>query len=370
MDIMKVPYLDLSAQFSGNRDIIRVIREVINSGQFILGSVVEEFERDFARLCGVSNAVGVSSGTDALFLALKVLGIGKGDEVITVPNTFLATVGAITATGAFPRLVDVAEDYNIDVEKIEPAINEKTRAVVPVHLTGNPARMEEINRIASSHGLFVVADAAQAVDASIGEKKLGSLADLSAFSLHPLKNLNTCGDGGVITTASEQYYRKLLLCRNHGLTNRNEAAFFAYNCRLDSIKAAVARLQISGIGRVTEKRNKNATLYDRELTGVKGVIIPPRRKNIVHAFHTYVIQAEERDRLREFLAEKRVETKIHYPMPIHLMKAARGMGYSKGDFPVAESQSEKIVSLPIQHHLLKGQIEYVVECIRDFYGCR
>jgi len=215
----------------------------------------------------------------------------------------------------------------------------------------------------------MVADAAQAVDASINGRKVGSLGDLSAFSLHPLKNLNTCGDGGVITTDSEDYFQQLLLYRNHGLKNRDEARFFAYNCRLDSIKAAVANLQIKTIGEVTEKRNLNAALYDEGLADLqKWIKIPPRRDAVRQSFHTYVIQAQRRDELIAFLGEKGVETKIHYPLPIHLMEAARKYGYKKGDFPVAETQAEKIISLPIHHHLTEDQIQYVVKCLGAFYS--
>jgi dTDP-4-amino-4,6-dideoxygalactose transaminase len=363
---MEVKYLDL--QFKENREVRRVIDEILLSGQFVMGPAVEEFERNFAELCGVKHAISVSNGTDAIFLALKVLGIGEGDEVITVPNTFLATVGAIVQTGSFPRLVDVADDYNIDINRIEAAINERTRAIVPVHLTGNPARMDEIRSIAKRHNLFVVADAAQAVGASINGKKVGSLGDLAAFSLHPLKNLNTCGDGGVITTDSDEYYQQLLLYRNHGLKNRNEARFFAYNCRLDSIKAAVANLQIKTIGQVTERRNRNAVLYDEGLADLKNwVKIPLRRENVRQSFHTYVIQAANRNKLISFLEEKGVETKIHYPIPIHLMEAARQYGYKEGDFPVAEVQATKIISLPVHHHLKEEQILFVIKCINEFY---
>ena len=285
-----------------------------------------------------------------------------------MPNTFLATVGAIVQTGAFPRLVDVADDYNIDIGKIEAAVNEKTRAIAPVHLTGNPARMEEIAAIAEKHNLFVVADAAQAVNASINGKKVGSFGDLEAFSLHPLKNLNTCGDGGVITTNSEDYYRQLLLCRNHGLKNRNEARFFAYNCRLDSIKAAVADLQIPGIEEVTEQRNRNAALYDAGLSDLGGcVVLPPRRQEVRHAFHTYVVQVERREELIAFLQDKGVETKIHYPIPVHLMEACRQYGYQPGDFPAAEEQAKKIISLPVHQHLTEEQIVYAAGCLGDFY---
>lgn len=370
MEYLRVKYLDLPAQYQKNRDMQREIQQIFATGQFVNGPAVEEFERNFAELCGVGHAVGVDNGTNALFLALKVLGIDVGDEVITTPNTFVATVGAIVQTGAFPCLVDVTDDYNIDVTKIEQAINKKTKAIVPVHLTGNPARMEDIRVIADKNNLYVVTDAAQAVDASINGRKVGSLGDLAAFSLHPLKSLNTCGDGGVITTGSDEFYRRLLLYRNHGLQNRNESLFFAYNCRLDSIKAAIANTQIKTISEVTEKRNQNAMRYDQGLSDLnKWVKIPPRRKNVRQVFHTYVIQVEKRGELISYLRERGVETKIHYPIPIHLMKAAKDYGYHKGDFPVAEEQAGKILSLPVHQYISSDQIQYVIQLIHDFYLC-
>ena len=365
---MRVKYLDLQSQFKGNREIRRVIQEILDSGQFVMGPAVAEFEENFASYCGVKYAIGLSSGTDALFLALKVLGVGEGDEVITTPNTFLATVGAIVQSGAFPRLVDAAADYNIDPARIEEAVNGKTRALIPVHLTGNPARMEEINALARRHGFSVIEDAAQAIGADIGGKKTGSFGEMGAFSLHPLKNLNTCGDGGMLTTDSGDYYRELLLYRNHGLKDRNESKFFAYNCRLDSIKAAVGNLQLKTIDEVNDKRIRNAFLYDEGLADLKDeVIIPPRRAGVRQVFHTYIVQVERRSELIEFLKERGIETKIHYPIPIHLMEAARRYGYKKGDFPVAEAQAGKILSLPVQHHLREEQINYVVDSIRGFY---
>jgi len=368
---MRVPYIDLVAQFRDNLQVRQVIEEILSSGQFILGSRVEEFERNFARLCGTKWAVGLSSGTDALFLSLKVLGIGEGDEVITVPNSFLSTVGVITTAGAFPRLVDVDKDYNLDPEFLEEVINDKTRAIIPVHLTGTPARMGEINAVARKYGLAVIEDAAQAVDAELNGKKVGGLGDFGAFSLHPLKNLNTCGDGGVLTMNSEEHYQKLLLLRNHGLKNRNESVVFAFNSRLDALKAAVANTQIAKIGEVTEKRNRYARIYDQGLASLAGrLTIPPRRKEVVESFHTYVVQVEDRDGLTAFLNSKGVETKIHYPIPIHLMKAASHLGYGRGDFPVAERQAERIISLPIHQFLIEDQLEYVIDAIYSFYGMK
>ncbi len=366
---MEVKYIDLASQYKNNKEIKSAINNILSNSQFILGSAVEEFEKNFACLCGTKYAVGVSSGTDALFLALKILGIGEGDEVITVPNSFLATVGAISITGAFPRLVDVQDDYNINPENIEKVINKKTKAIIPVHLTGNPADMKEINRIAKKYGLYVIEDACQAINASIDDNmKVGSFGDMAAFSLHPLKNLNTCGDGGVITTNSKKYYEQLLLYRNHGLVNRNEAIIFAYNSRLDTIKASVANLQLKNIDEVTNKRIKNAKIYDLELNELnKFIKIPNRKKNVKQVFHTYIIQADKRDKLIEYLSSNGIETKIHYPIPIHLMKASKIYGYIKGDFPITESQVKKILSLPIHHYLSRKQIMYVVKCIKKFY---
>lgn len=365
---MKVPYVDIAAQFADNASVREAVDRVLREGQFVLGPAVEEFERAFAALCGVKYALGVANGTDAILLALKALGIGDGDEVITVPNTFLATVGAIVTAGADPVFVDVAEDYNLDSARLEEAITPRTRAVIPVHLTGNPARMDEINAVAREHGLKVVEDAAQAVDAALGGRKTGSLGDLGAFSLHPLKNLNTCGDGGVITTDSEELYRDLLLRRNHGLKDRNEAKYFSYNSRLDSLKAAVASLQIPGIGEVTERRNRFAALYDQGLRDLAPrVVIPPRREGVRQAFHTYVVQVEDRPRLIGHLEEKGIGTKIHYPIPVHLMEACRRWGWREGDFPVAEAQARRIVSLPVHQHLSEEQIEFVISSVREFY---
>jgi len=367
---MEVKYLNLPAQFNNNTELKKKLDGIFQSCQFILGPELEEFERDFAKLCGTKYAVGVDNGTNALFLALHAVGVGLGDEVITVPNSFLATVGAIVQAGAFPKLVDVSEDYNIDPERIAGAITKKTKAIIPVHLTGNPARMNEINKIAVKFGLAVIEDACQAVDASLDGRKTGSLGDLGAFSLHPLKNLNTCGDGGVLTTDEEKLYDELCMLRNHGLKNRNEAGFFAYNFRLDSIKAAVADIQIRDIAGVTNKRNEFARRYDAGFSKVEQISIPSRRPGVRQAFHTYIIQAEKRDELMKYLEEKRVETKIHYPIPIHLMEAAKRFGYKKGDFPIAEKQAERIISLPINQFLTKGQIDYVIEKTCEFYGSR
>lgn len=364
---MKVKYLDLPRQFK-DEALWMVIRKQFELSQFILGEEVERFEAHFAELCQTSFAVGVNSGADALFMALKALNIGPGDEVITVPNSFVATAGVIVATGAKPVFVDVGADYNIDVNLIEPAITPKTKAILPVHLTGNPADMPCILEIAKQHHLSVIEDAAQAVKASINGKRVGSFGDVGCFSLHPLKNLNVCGDGGVVTTNSRQISEKIKLLRNHGLTNRNEIEFFGYNSRLDTIQAAVANYVLKSLNEITETRRKNAQIYDEELKRLyDNVIIPPRRKDVQQVFHTYIVQVKKRTKLVKHLLDHSIEALVHYPVPIHLQKPCREMGYKPGDFPVCEQQAEAIVSLPVHQHLTEEQIYYVIEVIKKFY---
>ncbi len=367
---MKVPYLDLPSQFKDN-SLFEEIKVLFEDCQFILGKEVEEFEAGFARICQTRYALGLNSGTDALFFALKSLNIGKDDEVITVPNSFVATTGAIFAVGARPIFVDVGKDYNINVELIEPAITGQTRAILPVHLTGNPADMPKILKIAEKYNLSVIEDACQAVMASIDNQRVGSFGDAGCFSLHPLKNLNICGDGGVLTTQSKKIYEKVERLRNHGLKNRDEIEFFGYNSRLDTLHAVVANYFMKGLEAITKRRQRNAELYDEGFKDMNDFItIPPRQKNVKQVFHTYVIQVKKRAELIKHLDKHGVETKVHYPIPIHLQKPAQENGYKKGDFPVCEKQAEEILSLPVHQHLAKEQISYTIKQIKNFYGIK
>ena len=347
---------------------LQSLKEQFELCQFVMGPEVEKFEIKFAKLCQTPYALGLNSGTDALFLALKALNVGPGDEVITVPNSFVATTGAIIATGAKPIFVDVAADYNMDVNLVEPAITQKTKAVLPVHLTGNPADMNAIMEIARKHDLFVVEDAAQAVAASINGKMVGSFGDAGCFSLHPLKNLNVCGDGGVLTTRSDDVYEKVRLIRNHGLKNRDEIDMFGFNSRLDTLQAVVADYVLGQLKSITATRIRNAQIYDAALQEIPGfVTIPKRRENVEQVFHTYVVRVKRRDDLVLHLNDNGVETKIHYPIPIHLQKPCKQFGYKKGDFPVCEEQTDEILSLPVHHHLGADQIGYVADLIMKFY---
>ena len=364
---VRVKYLELSKGFDVEATL-DAIRQELTECLFTLGPEVSEFEDKWAQLCQTRYAIGVNSGADALFLSLKALGIAEPDEVITPPNSFVATAGAIVAAGAVPVFVDVDDEYNLDPELIEAAVTPRTKAIMPVHWSGTPAEMPRIMEIAARHRLHVIEDAAQAICASIDGKSTGSFGVAAAFSMHPLKNLNVWGDGGVITTSSSELNEKLRLLRNHGLKSRDEVEIFGYNSRLDTIQAIVALNLMKDIGRITEARVNNAESYDRGLAHLGEYLkIPPRAPNVVAVYHTYVIQVQERGKLKAYLESNGIETKVHYPVPLHLQPAAAHLGYRRGSFPVCESQAETILTLPVHQHLSEEQIAYVVEKIHDFY---
>jgi dTDP-4-amino-4,6-dideoxygalactose transaminase len=364
---MRVKYLDLPRQFY-DPALLRLVAGVLARGHFVLGPEVEEFEGAFARLCGTRFAVGVNSATDALFLALKALGIGPGDEVITVSNSFIATAGAIVAAGARPVFVDVGPDYNMDADRLEEAMTSRTKAILPVHLTGNPADMAKIMQVARNHSLAVVEDAAQAVGAAIQGQRVGSFGEVGCFSLHPLKNLNVAGDGGMLTTSSPEVHSLLIRLRNHGLKNREEIDFFGYNSRLDTMQAVVAQYNLKFLDEVTAKRLQNARLYDQLLADLgDDVVIPPRNPEVKQVFHTYVIQVNHREKLIAYLSSHHIETKVHYPIPIHLQTPCRAMGWKAGDLPETEKQASRILTLPIHQFLSEAEIHHVAATLKKFY---
>jgi dTDP-4-amino-4,6-dideoxygalactose transaminase len=365
---MQVKYSYLEEQFRDYKEIIVGIAEVIEKGDYTLGKPVEEFEAKFARLLGSRYAIGVNSGTDALFLSLKAIGVGTGDEVITTSNTFIATVGAIVATGAKPVLVDALEDFTIDPDWIEMAITPKTKAIMPVHYAGHPADMPRIMTIARKHGLQVVEDSCQAISASIDNKYVGTFGISGGFSLHPLKNLNVWGDGGIIVTDSEKLRDRLVLLRNHGLKNRDEVLIFRYNSRLDSIQAVVGNYLIEHIDKITETRIKWAKRIDTGFSDLKEYItIPERKPNRRYVFHLYMLIVKDRNKLLSHLIKRGIEAKIHYPLPLHLQAAASNLGYKKGDFPVTEALCGSIITLPVHQHLSEDQVDYVIEQVKEFY---
>jgi dTDP-4-amino-4,6-dideoxygalactose transaminase len=361
-----VPYVDLAWQHRVLRDeLLHAVEQVFDHGQFVLGPEVGLFEQWFAAACGVRYAVGVANGTDALTLAMRCLGIGEGDEVVTVPNSFLATASAIALTGARPVFVDVRDDYNMDPDRLADAITSRTKAIVPVHLTGRPADMEAILDAAERHGLHVIEDAAQAVGATCHGRAVGSFGVAGAFSLHPLKNLSACGDAGVITTSDDDLYEKLILARNHGLRNRDECDTWGRNSRLDTLQAALLLVKMKHLDEWTQARRAHAELYREQLRGLVGV--PEDRPHEHAVYHTFVVQTDRRDALREHLRRRGVETKVHYPIPIHLQPAARHLGYRRGDFPVAERQAGRVLSLPVGPELDERRVRHVAQCVAQFH---
>jgi len=311
--------------------------------------------------------VAVNSGTDALILALKALGIGSGDEVITVPNSFVASASCIALSGARPVFVDVTEDYNMDPCLIEQAITPRTRAILPVHLTGRPADMDPIMEVAKSHGLHLVEDCAQAICAEYKGQRVGSFGTVGCFSLHPLKTLNACGDGGVLATNDADLYTEFKLLQNSGLRTRDMCVEWGFNSRLDTLQAVILLAKLDFLEEWTEARRNNARFYQEVLADIPQIRVPVEKPHERSVYHTFVIQADHRDALRTYLAEGGVETAIHYPNPIHLQEAAADLNYGVGSFPVTESQAGRILSLPIYPELEADQLEYVVSSLHSFY---
>ena len=340
---------------------------VMDHGMFVLGQEVAEFERQFADLCGVEYAVGVNSGTDALVLALKALDIGEGDEVITVPNSFIASTSCIVMAGAPPVFVDVREDYNIDPGLIEEAITPRTRAILLVHLTGRPADMDSVMEIASRYGIHVIEDCAQAVGAKYNGRLVGSFGSVGCFSLHPLKTLSACGDGGVLTTNDPELYQELMFLRNHGLKSREDCVMWGYNSRLDTIQAAMLLVKLKYLDGWTKMRRKVAQFYQECLMEVEQMRVPKDAPSEWSVYHTFIIQAERRDELKTYLGEKGIGTVVSYPVPIHLQPSAAGLCHPAGSFPVTESQAGQILNLPIYGELDHGQLKSVVDSVRGFY---
>jgi dTDP-4-amino-4,6-dideoxygalactose transaminase len=367
MSDFSVPYTDFAKQndlIKGK--LLQACESVIDSGRYINGPEVSDFEKEFADFCDTKFAVGTANGTCALHLSLGGLGLQAGDEVITAPNSFIASASSIALAGGRPTFADIGEDLNIDPDEIERAITPRTRAIMPVHLTGRPAQMVQIMEIADKHGLVVIEDAAQAVGARLRGKPVGGWGDVACFSLHPLKNLHAFGDGGIATTDDAKVVKRLQMARNHGLQNRDQCDFWSYNCRLDEIQAAMLRIQLSVLEQWTEERRKLAFRYNDLLSPFVSVPVEGPGERCV--YQTYVIQAERRDALCEHLVGNGIEALVHYETPIHLQPAAKDLGYSADDFPVAMRACERILSLPLYPGMPLEHQDRVVELIGNFYG--
>mgnify|MGYP001158655872 CR=1 FL=1 len=364
---MKVRYSYLPQQFAEIDDLLVKIKEFVKTGDFTLGRPLEEFEKKFAKLMNSKYAIGVNSGTDAIKLSLKALGVGYGDEVITASNTFIATVGAISEIGAKPVLVDCDDTFCMNVDLIESVITKKTKAIVPVHFTGYMTNMEKLKKIANKYKLLIIEDACQSILASQNNKIAGTWGSTGCFSLHPLKNLNVWSDGGVIITNEKKIYKKLQLLRNHGLKNRDEIEILGYNSRLDTIQAVVGNWLIPKTIEISKKRIKNATYYDKGFKNIKGIRIPPRPDNMRLVFHLYIVFAKHRDKLLEHCLKRDIEAKVHYPIPLYRQKALNNLSYKKGSFPVTDFHSKNIITFPVDQHLEKAQLDYVIHTVKDFY---
>ncbi len=364
--MMKIPFLDLKVQYySIKPEIDAAIQKTLENSTFILGPDIEEFEKEFAAFCNAKYAVAVNSGTAALHLALLSLGIGKDDEVITVPNTFIATAEAISHCGAKPVFCDINKDtYNIDENLIEEKITNKTKAIIPVHLYGNPSNMDKINEIAKKYNLAVIEDACQAHGAEYKSQRVGSLSDAAAFSFYPGKNLGAYGEGGIITTNNPSIAEKCRLYRAHGENPKNTHNVIGYNYRLEGMQGAILRVKLKYLDKWNESRRKNAELYSKLLE----YIVPTQKISLNNkaVFHVYVIMHKERNKLREFLQTKGISTGIHYEKPIHLQKAYSFLDYKESDFPVAEKAMKESLSLPIYPEMTEIQIEYVCDAIKEF----
>jgi len=363
---MDVPYVALTNQWASEKqDLLPIIEEVMSSGGFVGGAAVEKFEAKVASYCKRKYAVALNSGTDALVCALTALGVGRGDEVITPPNSFVASTAAIVHIGAKPVFVDVEEDQLVSSEKIKDCITDKTKAIMPVHLTGRMCEMDEIAKLAKKFNISVVEDCAQSIGSKYNGVMSGSFGEVGCFSTHPLKNLNACGDGGFIVTDNPSIYKSVAEMRNHGLIGRNLVKNFGYVSRMDTLQAAILDYRLDHLEDVIHERRKNAEIYRARLNS-KFVFIPEDTEKHYSTYHTFVIQVDFRDHLIEFLAENGVTTAVHYANPIHLQPAAKYLGYGLGSMPNTEKQSGKILSLPINQFLTKMQIEYVADLVNSF----
>ena len=366
---MNIPFVDLKSQYESIKDEINgAISTVISQTAFVGGSHLKSFEEAFAKYCNVKHCIGVGNGTDAIFIALKTLGIGKGDEVITAANSFIATSEAITMTGAKVVFVDInPKTYNIDTKRIEEKVTRKTRAIIPVHLYGQPADMEPILDIAQKHNLKIIEDAAQAHGAVYKDRRIGSFGEMACFSFYPGKNLGAYGDGGAIVTNNEELDKKARMFANHGRSAKYNHEIEGINSRLDGLQAAILEVKLKHLPKWTEMRRKNADCYNKYLAGA-GLITPSEIQNVIAVYHLYVvrIKKELRQRLQVHLQSGGISTGIHYPIALPNLKAYSYLNHSETEFPEATKASHEILSLPMFPELEEKQIKYIAAAIKEF----
>lgn len=366
---MKVEYNYLPQEFADVEDVISDWRKLIKTTDFTLGAYIDAFEKKFQKTIGAKHCIATNNGTDALILSLKALGIGLGDEVITVTNTFYATVGAIVAVGATPVLIDCDDRFQIAIDKIEEAITEKTKAVIPVHWGGASPDMEKIVTICKKHNLFIVEDACMGIGAFLNGKAAGTFGDVNAFSMHPLKSLNAMGDGGIVATDNDKLATWMRKYRNHGMIDREHIEFWGVNIRMQPLQAVVLSHGLDRLSTTIKTRNRNARILDAGLSTLKQIHVPARIPGYTETFALYMALFENRDELKKFLTDKGIEVKIHYPLPLHKQQAAKNnCRFDAKNLQNAEYQADKLLTIPVHQFINEEQMHYVVETVKEFYG--
>jgi dTDP-4-amino-4,6-dideoxygalactose transaminase len=370
VDDAPVPFLDLKAQYAALKpELDAAVQKVMTDAQFVLGPDVEAFEKEYAAFCGTKFAVGVSNGLDALRLALMALDIGPGDEVIVPTNSFIATALAVSQVGATPVLVDCdPATYQINPAAAEAAVTYMTKAIIPVHLTGLMAPMDDIEALARRHALYVIEDAAQSHGAQYKGRKSGNYSTIGCTSFYPGKNLGAYGDAGAVTTNDAALAQKIAQLRNYGQKTKYEHVLLGANARLDTIQAAILRVKLRALAKGNEARAKRARAYRTRLNGVGDLTFQTVPEGATHVYHLFVIETEQRDALRDFLTANGIGWGIHYPVPIHLQPAYAGLGFHKGDLPAAEALAGRVLSLPLYPELTEGQLNRVCATIKTFFA--
>ena len=370
-NMVNIPLLDLKAQYSNlEKEIQKAIQKVFDSGQYIMGPFVESFEEEFAEFCGTKHSVAVANGTDALLLILDAFDIGPEDEVITSPFTFFATAEVISQKGAIPVFVDIDPNtYNLDVNQVEDKITERTKAIIPVHIFGQPVDMDELSLIADKYNLLIIEDACQAIGAKYNDKKVGSIGRAGAFSFFPTKNLGCYGDGGIVVTNDDKLAETIKILRFHGSNPKYYHSMIGRNSRLDAIQAAILSVKLKHIDSWNEKRNEKAKIYNQLLKNTP-LITPYHDINRTHVYHLYIIQSNYRDELMGYLKERGISTGVYYPVPLHRQEVYKFLGYKDGSLPVAEKMSERTFAIPLYPELDYQQQIYISQQIGEFYKQR
>ena len=366
---MKIPYVNIKKQYKYERkQLLKIIDKILLGGTWVGGNEIHKFEKNISNICKTKYCVALNSGTDALTLALHLIGVKRGDEVITPPNSFIASTAVISHLGAKPVFVDVKEDQNIDEKKIEKNITKKTKAIMPVHLTGRMCSMDKIDKISKKYNIPIIEDCAQSIMSKYKGKMAGAWGEVGCFSAHPLKNLNAAGDAGYLTTNNKTIFKKAKSLRTHGMNeNRNDVRNFGYVSRMDNLQAAVLNFRLKNLNKIIKKRRENFSIFEKNLNKEK-IYFPHEKKDEFNTYHTFVIQVDSRDKLQKYLKNNGVETAIHYPIPIHLQRACKGLGNKNGIFPISEKQSKRILTLPINQYLKKSEILYICDLINKFYS--